>query len=487
MLYRQRHDTFIRHYDDVGYIVNEGMLADRVVDPAGAVFLDALSRSPQSIEAITETIRRSFVDAPKDLIIDVQNFYGILEADGFIVSGNTPDELDVKDKTLSQIMRSPARRNGADSASVIRSERDTQSYLSEHFKDNPHLVSLQLELTSKCNERCVHCYIPHELKNVEMDLALFQDVIEQSNDMGLLSLTLSGGEPLAHSKIKKILRLLRDYDFSIRILSNLTLLDDGMLEEMRHLRIASIKVSLYSMNPEVHDSITQLPGSHKKTIRSIEKLVDSGFNVIINCPTMKENRADLKDVLEWGRMRGIRAVTDYIMMARYDRTDDNLEHRLSLEEIEPLIRNVIEGDEEYRTRIQAADFKKELERDVSNDPVCGVCVSSLCMVPNGNLYPCAGWQSFVLGNIRESPLREIWETSERVLYLRRLRRRDFKKCMQCNDRIFCSMCMVRNANENPEGDPLVVNEHFCKVAALNRRVVEEWVDSIKHVGEVAAN
>jgi len=34
--------------------------------------------------------------------------------------------------------------------------------------------------------------------------------------------------------------------------------------------------------------------------------------------------------------------------------------------------------------------------------------------------------------------------------------------------------MVRNANENLEGDPLKINKHFCKVAALNRKIVLDW-------------
>lgn len=36
------------------------------------------------------------------------------------------------------------------------------------------------------------------------------------------------------------------------------------------------------------------------------------------------------------------------------------------------------------------------------------------------------------------------------------------------------MYMVRNANEDPEGNPLHINEHFCKVAALNRKIVLDW-------------
>jgi hypothetical protein len=35
------------------------------------------------------------------------------------------------------------------------------------------------------------------------------------------------------------------------------------------------------------------------------------------------------------------------------------------------------------------------------------------------------------------------------------------------------MCLVRNANENPSGDPLVVNEFFCNIAKLNKKAILE--------------
>ncbi len=40
------------------------------------------------------------------------------------------------------------------------------------------------------------------------------------------------------------------------------------------------------------------------------------------------------------------------------------------------------------------------------------------------------------------------------------------------------MCMVRNANEREDGDYLKINEHFCKVAKLNRQVVHQWRDKM---------
>jgi len=55
-------------------------------------------------------------------------------------------------------------------------------------------------ITSKCNERCVHCYIPHENKVSDIEPDLFYDILNQCKNMKLLHLTLSGGESMLHKK-----------------------------------------------------------------------------------------------------------------------------------------------------------------------------------------------------------------------------------------------------------------------------------------------
>jgi radical SAM protein with 4Fe4S-binding SPASM domain len=292
--------------------------------------------------------------------------------------------------------------------------------------------------------------------------------------MGILNLTLSGGEPMLHKNFLDFLRKAKEYDFAINILSNLTLLNDEIIAEMKANRLSSVQVSLYSMRPEVHDSVTKLPGSFYKTRDAILKLIENDIPLQISCPTMKQNKNDFVDVLKWAHEHRVRAETDYIMMARYDRTTGNLDNRLSLDEAATVINDIIANDDTYQKEMMNADFSAADSRDISNDIVCGVCVSSICMVANGNVYPCAGWQDYVCGNLREQSLRDIWENSPKVRYLRGLRKKDFPQCLSCPDKSFCAMCMVRNANENPEGDPLKVNGHFCKVAALNRKIVLDW-------------
>jgi len=122
-------------------------------------------------------------------------------------------------------------------------------------------------------------------------------------------------------------------------------------------------------------------------------------------------------------------------------------------------------------------MEKEAEKKINVNPddiICSVCHSSICIADNGNVYPCAGWQDYLVGNVNETSLNDIWNNSEKVHYLRSLRKRDFPKCTQCPDSEFCTMCMVRNANEHPLGDPLVVNEYFCNIAKQNKEMVIEW-------------
>jgi hypothetical protein len=80
MLYRQKFDTFIRRYDDVAYITSKSDFGDRVVDSSGAVFLEALSRKPQSLDRLAAKIVPRFLGADVETVKrDAAAFYAMLE------------------------------------------------------------------------------------------------------------------------------------------------------------------------------------------------------------------------------------------------------------------------------------------------------------------------------------------------------------------------------------------------------------------------
>lgn len=237
---------------------------------------------------------------------------------------------------------------------------------------------------------------------------------------------------------------------------------------MKKNHLLGVQTSLYSMDAKIHDSITQQVGSFEKTKSGILKLLENDIPLQISCPLLKQNVNSYMDVVKWGKKHDVNVGADYVIIGQYNCDTQNLQNRLSLEDISEILKQRTITDPQYLNKITADAEKKKKMRP--GDFVCSVCNSSICIAENGNVYPCAGWQGFVVGNIVESSLYNIWNYSKKIQYLRNLKRKDFPKCLQCPDNQFCTMCMVRNANENPAGNPLEVNEFFCNIAKMNREL-----------------
>lgn len=431
-----------------------------------------LSRNPKRLDDIVAEINSVFPDVDFEVIEkDAREFFGTLEKEGFIISGKSVLECNEKDTKFSY---NNVTSEAADEL-IQRGDKfpakSTQEFLEEHLEGRLQLTNVHIEITSRCNERCVHCYIPGGSRNFEIELSTFEDVLRQCKKMNVLHLTISGGEPMLHKSLVDMLRLCREHEFSVNVLSNLTLLTSEILAEFKANYLLGVQVSLYSMNSGIHDEITGVKGSFEKTKSAILKLIENNVPLQIACPIMRNNKAYYQDVVDWAKTLNVNAGTDYVVLAKYNHSTENLNCRLSIEEVDELIRESINRDEKYLKRLEEEARKR---RNISiEDNVCSVFHSSICINERGNVYPCAGWQDYIVGNVKSMSIEDIWLHSERVEYLRGLCRRDFPKCLQCTDAEFCTMCLVRNANEDPSGDPLVANAYYCAVAKLSKEIVRD--------------
>jgi len=478
MLIRQTKDTFIRRFGDIGYITNQLTKHDRVFNETGGDFLDTINRTPKNIDSIVNEIFPLY----KDVSIDEfkQDFYEFvqdLEKDGFLVTGNNPSELDKKEPTFSYKSANPKTAindfTNPDKKDILN---NTATFFYEEFHKNPQILGLQIEVTSRCNERCIHCYIPNEKKDIgkDIELPLILRVLDEAKSMATLQLTLSGGEVFMHKEIANILRHAHKNDFSISILSNLVLLSDEHISVLKEINPSLVQVSLYSMKAEEHDSITRIKGSFEKTKSSIERLVASDIPLQISCPVMKVNFRSYKDVLTYAKDLHTKAYSDFIMMAQTDCNTKNLEQRISIKETEVLLEDILNFDWDYlNTTLRQEPKSKDIE-EFKSLPVCGVGVDNICLAVDGSFYPCAGWQGLVVGNSNKQSLRDVWENSEQLKRLRTITNASFPKCIVCDALDYCALCLVRNYNEN-NGDMFKIPHHFCEVASLNKKMVLEKV------------
>lgn len=481
MLIRQSKNSFIRTREHYGYITNQLTKHDRVYNESGADWLKEISRIPKDTEEIIKNLMCLYEDADINILRqDFLEFCESLAVSKFVVMGETEDELNAKDEDFSYKMDNPKTLTEDYTQDACENvSENTQDYFLEEVQGRPLISALQFELSSRCNERCIHCYIPNEKKNhgFDMPLAKVKSIIDEFAAMGGIHVTLSGGEAFLHKNLIEIAQYCREKDLIISILSNLISLKEEQIEPLKQLNLSIIQTSLYSMNPEIHDFITTVKGSFEKTKNAIERLVAADIPVQISCPIMKANRHGYDKVLDYAKSLKIKAQTDYIMMARADLDTENLANRLSIEETEELLRNIIEHDAEYRNETlskkpKSSEIEFNLERYLKQ-PVCGVGYDNCCITANGDVYPCAGWQDYVLGNVYKNSLQEIWENSEKIKELRKVTQASFPQCIECDAHDYCARCLVRNYNESG-GDMFAINHHFCDVARLNKKLVEEY-------------
>lgn len=472
-------DVIFRNYGDFGYITDNRnfgyhfsdtfyVLGDRIVSESGAVILSCLEKTPLSMDEIVRRAMKEFVDAnDNQLRTDAESLLRTLAEAGFIIQGESAEECransycDRKHKAVVSSVKDTAFKKTSDT---------TQAFFEKRFGDRPFPVSVHIEIVSKCNERCIHCYIPHEYKNQVMDEAMFLDLLNQCQELKIQHITISGGEPMLHPHFIPFLRKCRECDMSVNVLSNLTPLNNDIINEMKRNPLLGVQTSIYSMKPEIHDAITCMKGSLLKTKNGVLSLVRYGIPVQISCPIMKTNVDGYKGIKEWAAQYKVSVGYDYTLIGQYNGKTDNLCCRLSEEEVERVVLDEITANPNYKKELESE--AAENRNKTQDDFICSVCNSSICVAQNGNVFPCAGWQGYSLGNIADSSLADIWYHSKKVDYLRSLKRKDFKECEGCQQRDYCTVCMVRNYNESPTGDPLEISKYFCKVAEIKKKLAE---------------
>ena len=96
MLVRQRKNTFIRFFDNKGYITNQMTRKDRLYNETGADFLRMISREPKKVDDIIEHLSLIYDESvtKEKLKNDFLKFILDLEKHLFLVTGSTVVECD---------------------------------------------------------------------------------------------------------------------------------------------------------------------------------------------------------------------------------------------------------------------------------------------------------------------------------------------------------------------------------------------------------
>jgi MoaA/NifB/PqqE/SkfB family radical SAM enzyme len=466
--------SFLRVKQSFLYIFNQLNYAERYYELDSIDFFDTLSKNPRSIDDIVFKLKSIFDIDEVELRNDFVGFIHDLEKDGFVVSGYSVEEISKKELKFSyqRFNKLKVSRENTESSDPV--ENGNKIIKIQQNTDELFVENLYLEVTRRCNELCLHCYIPQNQRTIGEFISLedAKNYINQAKDLGIWELTITGGEPFLHPEINEILKYAREKDVIIAILSNLTVLNDTHIETLKEIYPSHIQVSLYSLKPEIHDSITGVTGSHKRTIESIEKCYKNDIPLQVNCPIIEVNKNDFQDVLDWVRAKGIKANADFNIMAQTDFELNNMVHTLSFENAKVVYKKMLQDDtaliEEYRNMYKNTEtFIPEPSKHV-----CGACYNTLYISAKGKVYPCANWQSFELGDLHNKCLKDIYLNGKKTEEVRNIKLSNYMDAIGKALLPFTKICPSHFANSN-QGDYTTMPDDVLENARMKKEAVDE--------------
>jgi len=339
-------------------------------------------------------------------------------------------------------------------------------------------LSVHFDLTYRCNERCVHCYLDHD-DHGELTTAECLKVLDDLASSGTLFLTFSGGEIFLRPDLYKILAAARRLHFDISLKTNALLVTAERAGRLRELGVRRVQISVYSDIPAVHDAITKVPGSLQRTLAAIPVLLEQGLQVKLACPLMKENLMAYRGVMALAEKLGVPYVLDLTITPMMDGSGGPLEHRASVSSLLPVLRDPVLHSCKPQMTPQAASAMNSfqqaigsavssgLESSAYEDLPCSAGHNSCYISPYGDVFPCVQLPQ-AAGNLRREKFDDIWYHAPQLERLRAIRESQLPMCSRCELRSYCERCPGLALMEG--GDLLGAYERACSLAEEKARL-----------------
>jgi len=293
-------------------------------------------------------------------------------------------------------------------------------------------LSVHFDLTYRCNERCVHCYLDHD-DHGEMTTVEVISVLDQLASAGALFLTLSGGEVLVRADFFDIVEHARALGFDVKVKTNGITLREREASRLRELGVRQVQISVYSHRPDVHDAITKVPGSLERTLNAIRFLKAQGLRVLIANVLMRQNSDDYAGVQLLARDLGAEFTLDPTITPMMDGNTSTLALRMPTTHLLRLFKDKSLVGEGFCAPAPPVD-------DETLDSVpCSAGHTACYVTPYGDVYPCVQFP-LPSGNLRRQSFDEIWRGSPQLNEVRGIRIRDLSTCPSCSVVSACTRC-----------------------------------------------
>ncbi|WBQ12752.1 radical SAM protein [Hyphomonadaceae bacterium BL14] len=234
-----------------------------------------------------------------------------------------------------------------------------------------NLDFIWLELTYQCNLSCSHCYTessPDAGVKDKLSYEEYVDVLAGAADLGCRAVQFIGGEPTLHPRLPDLIEAADrlGYEFQ-EVFSNLTRLPSRVLDSIKTFGV-QVATSVYGANPNIHDQITNRPGSHKRTVSNASRLVAEGIPLRVSVICMEANAEHVAETIDFVQSLGVKNI----------------------------------GVDDIR------GFGRASGGSESMSDLCGNCAGNIaCVTADGRVSPCIMSRTWSVGSIQQASFNEL--------------------------------------------------------------------------------
>lgn len=315
----------------------------------------------------------------------------------------------------------------------------------DHLFPN-QMLKADLEINSACNLRCVHCYITDYKDRNLMGMDEICKLFDELAEIGVMFVNLTGGEMTLRSDFVDIIQEARNRHFVVSILSNATRFSDETLARLAVSSPNNVYVSLYGVDAEAHEFITDRAGTFDATMENVHRLRQQGIPVVLRYLIMRHN------VEQVAALPAFADEHDCLYT-----TSSNL--------------FVVDGPKDFldQHRITNEQMLWLWSKGLTKEPKKGVCTAGKQRVridAKGNVYPCELLR-LNFGNVRQASLIDIMSEYATLNQIKDIHTTP-QGCSSCSKHEGCPRCpgLAHHEDGNMRGN----SSHACRVTDNHREL-----------------
>ncbi|MGH7278108.1 MAG: pyrroloquinoline quinone biosynthesis protein PqqE, partial [Candidatus Rokuibacteriota bacterium] len=275
--------------------------------------------------------------------------------------------------------------------------------------------TLVAELTYRCPLRCVYCSNPLDYTRHDdaLDTADWLRVFREAEDLGVVQLNLTGGEPLVRDDLEALIEGARQLDLYTNLITSGIPLTRDRLAGLRRLGLDSVQVSIQDVTAAASDRVAGVRAFDRKlaVMRWVKEL---GVPLTVNTVLHRENLDRVTEVVALAESlsadRLELANTQYLGWALPNRRAllPTREQLAAAREVAAAARARLRG------RMEVVFVVPDYYTDVPPACMDGWGRRFIVVTPDGLALPCHAAHTLPgleFDNVRARPLGDIWRQS----------------------------------------------------------------------------